>query len=173
MIRIFGSDENSEVNEFLKDIENTYNKYFPNSTCWARVYDARPVVYGLKQNSICINCYLAGDNRENSGGYWENDIFNITFWLHDVVEGDGLIDNMELTSTTHSYRIKPTNKYLAFESKRVPFRVVKGNSQKILQGFDRFCKKLRDMVEEDYYNDNFKSDKGYDHLNFVGKKLGL
>ena len=149
--------ENMTVKEFCDKAKDIYSKYFPNSMCNARLYK------GLGR-AITIDLYLAGSVDEFPNKISHNDMFNISFWIHDLPRDAELDSEMPevitLTSNRHNYAIAPENKYLYADSRSVAFRKTVGSPEKCLQAFERFVKKLYDSVKTDLEN-------GTTHPNFI------
>ena len=148
---------NMTVQEFLNEVENIYNKYFPNSKC-------RAILYSGLGKAITIDCWLAGTIDECPNRISGNDMFDVSFWIHDM-PSDTTLDSLmpstvTLTSDRHSFRVAPTNKYLYFDIYKIPFRKTVGSPEKCLQAFDKFIKKLYDAVVAEDANGNI-------HSNFV------
>lgn len=148
---------NMTIKEFCDRVKDIYAKYFPNSMCNARLYK------GLGR-AITIDCYLARSVDEFPNKISHNDMFNISFWIHDIPKNTELDSEMPevvtLTSDRHSYAIAPESKYLYADSRNVVFRKTIGSPEKCLQAFERFVKKLYDSVKSDLEN-------GTAHPNFV------
>lgn len=138
------------VSEFMEELKKTYNKYFPNSLCSVR----------FSKNlgsSIWIDCYLAGNIHEVPHNIWQNDMFKIclNIFLPNGTEKDSeLPETITLESQYNYMALKPSNKYVAFDSKKVPFRKTTGDGKKVIASFDKFVKRLYDSVKEEYNNDN-------------------
>lgn len=62
------------MQNFVTEIQNTYNKYLPASQCIAN-YDVS--LY----RSIGIRCYLSNSQKECANNIRMNDIFNISFTI--------------------------------------------------------------------------------------------
>lgn len=156
-LKIRESNGNMTIREFCDRAKEIYDKYFSNSMCNARLYK------GLGK-AITIDCYLAGSIDEFPNKISHNDMFNISFWIHDIPK-DAELDSelpevITLTSDRHNYAIAPTNKYLYAESRNVVFRKTIGSPEKCLQAFERFVKKLYDSVKTDLEN-------GTAHPNYI------
>ena len=158
------------MKKFLEEIEKTYSKYFPNSKCFVK----------LSKNlyhSISINCFLANDRIELSGGYWENDMFSITFWIDtekgqfdkNIILDSEVPNNLKLECTNKSYLIKPNTKYMAYGRTKLTFRKTVGNDEKILKSLDKFFKKLYDSLLEDIENNNIHEK----HIELLKRKLEI
>jgi hypothetical protein len=156
------------IKDFLKEIETMYNKQFPTSKIFVKF---NTNLY----SSIIISCMLAGNNTENAGNYWENDMFNIRFSIDnegrafqkDITIDSELPENLQIESSMYSYLIKPENKYHAYSSHKLTFRKTKGNVEKILNTLDKFfvklkCELLQDIEKELIHNN---------HLNLLLEKL--
>ena len=150
MIKIIcESNENMTVKEFLEAIRDTYHKYFPNSLCSAKLTTG----FG---KTIYIDCLLANSANEVSNGIWGNDAFRIRFAI-DMPRDITLDDEMpvsEMTADQNSFRIKPENKYMYCDAKRVPYRKVTGDTKKLISTFDKFVQKLHTMAETELNNGN-------------------
>jgi hypothetical protein len=135
------------INEFLKQIEGSYNKHFTKSKCFARYANN---LY----RSIGIKCYLAGDNKENSGNYWDNDMFNIGFsitldtgeFTKDTTPETDIPNNLELKAWHKTYFTKPENKYNVYGSNTLKFRKTVGDPKKIIKTLDVFFAKLKEEL---------------------------
>ena len=86
------------VQDFMDKIEDTYHKYFPNSACFARfkMFMGHPY--------IAIHCFLAKDKSELSGGYWENDMINISFNIDLPKSIESVDDDMPDSVTLETMR---------------------------------------------------------------------
>lgn len=127
-----------------------YHKYLPNSFC-------NVLLSKVLGKTIWIDCYLAGDGKEVSHGYLENDMFKISFSIDlpiDVEVSSELPEVITLRATNSWIALKPTNKYLAFDSRKIPFRKTTGTVEKILTYFDKYVKRLYDIVVEECNNNN-------------------
>jgi hypothetical protein len=65
-------------------------------------------------------------------------------------------DSVTLESANSWIKVKPSNKYLAFDARKIPFRKSTGNAEKIIGAFDRYVKKLYTIVSEEFENDNIE-----------------
>jgi hypothetical protein len=161
-------NENSNVtmtfNDFRDKLVEIYHSKFPNSLCSVRLYK----VLG---RSIVIDCFLANNKSELSGGYWENDMFKICFWIHDLPNDfemtDTLPETMVLTNHNSHVLIKPQSKYLAYDSVKIPFRKTTGNANKIIATFKKYVDKLYDIVNQQIAEDNIHSS----FINIVNDKI--
>lgn len=132
-------------NEFRNKLVEIYYSKFPNSLCSVRLYK----VLG---RSIVIDCFLANDKSELSGGYWQNDMFKISFWIHNMpndFEVDDVLPNvMTMTNDSSQILIVPENSYLAYDSVKVPFRKTVGNADKLISAFKKYVNRLYDTVNQ-------------------------
>jgi hypothetical protein len=100
---------------------------------------------------------LAGDESELIRRYWENDMFNIVFHVIDSVDGAFVFGNMPapdlpslmLENKYKSYFIKPREWYQTYSLKKLPFRKVEGEPEKIIDAFDRFFAQLKKSLQDD------------------------
>lgn len=154
-LRICESDGSVTISEFMKEIASVYNKYFPKSKCDVKF----STNFG---STIWIDCYLAGDKNEEPYGFWVNDMFGVSFSIElpdDTEKTSKVPDSITLTARSSFIKTKPSNKFLAFDAKKVPFRKITGSAEKILSGFDKYVQKLYNMVKTEYDNGNINDDK--------------
>lgn len=160
--------ENIKVGEFLNEIEGTYNKYFTDSKCIAKLNTS---LY----NSISVKCLLANNKSECINGYFENDMFSISFLIDvDGKELDKSISldsvlpkNLQIQVLDNSYLIKPNDKYLCYSRRKLSYRKTKGDGEKLLKTFDKWFKKLSDELKNDINNSNIHDN----HINLLTSKL--
>lgn len=137
-----------KINELCLELEKTYYKYFPESK----------IVCGFDDSlyrCIDIKCFLAENKDEVAHGYWLNDIFNIYFMIDNDGEEidkkiniDSEIDfSLEVECKRKSITIKPENNYMAYGSKQLKFRKTKGDGNKIINCFDKFCSQLKSELQ--------------------------
>lgn len=143
-----------KLKSFYDNMKEIYNKKFSKSRL--------VFVYGaLCNNVIFVDLLLSQDNKECSNGIVENDMFKITFEIKfsniENIKGNNDIelDNTEIVFSmiNNGYMIKPKNQYLYCEYKKVPFRKIVGNTDKVLQGFEKFVTRLYNSVKTDLDND--------------------
>lgn len=88
----------------------------------------------------------------------QNDIFQIRFMIDlpdNFNESENLPEKLTITSSARCYKIKPENiKYLAYESRAIPFRKTTGTPEKIIQVVGKFIDKLYEQFTADYKNGN-------------------
>ncbi len=138
------------VKYFMQEIENTYYNYFPKSRCYVRFSKN---IY----SSISISCYLANNEAELSGGYWENDMFSIRFYINtetgefdkDIAEDSDLPGNLNLEADRKSYSLKPDIEFMAYGRRQLTFRKTKGEPYKILNSLDKFFNRLHQELQND------------------------
>ena len=101
-------DENNSMtfNEFRNRIIEIYHNKFPKSLCSVKLVK-------MLGRAITIDCFLANDVSELSHGYWQNDMFKISFWIHNMPNNfeidDTLPDAMTLTNDSSHILIVPEN----------------------------------------------------------------
>lgn len=157
-----------KVNEFLKEIEGNYNKYFTNSKCHTKLSTS---LY----HDIDVRCYLANNENECVNGYWENDMLSIIFSIEteegefpkDVNLYSDIPENLILKIHDKSYLLKSENQYLAYGRKNLSFRKTKGNSKKLINTLDKYFKKLHDELLNDIEKDNIHKD----HISLLKNKI--
>jgi hypothetical protein len=158
------------TSKFCSALESIYNKHFPQSKAFAK-FDS------LLYSSIYVNCFLAGSKEENSGGYWYNDLLNITFRIitpsgefpKDVTADSELPNIIMIENVKKSYFLKPENQYMAYGRRKLSFRKAEGSAEKVLQVFEKFCIALKKSLMEDLKNDMIHNN----HKELLTKKLGV
>ena len=81
-------------------------------------------------NVLWVQLYLAKTEEEEINRYFDNDMFDIIFKITKTAEDNYIIENVK-----NRYLVKPTNKYLVYESKKVAFRKTQVNEDKIITTF--------------------------------------
>ena len=157
------------MNEMIKAISESYGKQFPQSRC---IVKYNPSLW----RSIGITCKLANERTENSGGYWENDMFDIRFSIaapgeqqlpKDINAESKMPEALQLEIWDKSYLLKPTDSFMAFNRRSLSFRKTTGSPEKIVKTLDKYFKMLREQLEADLKADAIHKD----HLNIVKSKL--
>lgn len=142
------------VSEFLLGAEAIYHKYFPRSKCNA-AFDTH--LY----RSISIQCYLANKKEDCPNNYFMNDMFKILFFIQtddgrqfpgNIDENSELPENLQMEAFKSFYSIKPSQPFMAYESKKMPYRKVKGTPEKLLCVFGDYCGRLRDEIIKDFFD---------------------
>lgn len=113
-------------------------------------------------NVLWVQLYLAKNESEEINGYFDNDILGIIFKITKTAENNYIIENIQ-----NRYLVKPTNKYLAYESKKVAFRKTQGNEDKIITAFKKYVENLHKALLEDLEQGNIHEN----HLELVKEKL--
>ena len=113
-------------------------------------------------NVLWVQLYLAQNEDEEINGYFMNDMFSILFRIIKVEENNYIIKN------EHSrYNVKPTNKYLAYENKKVAFRKTQGNEEKIITTCKKYVEKLHNALVEDLEQGNIHEN----YIELLKKKI--
>lgn len=157
MIKIVSESINSvAVADFMEQVKSTYSKYFPHSVC-------KVDLYKNLGSSINIDCFLASNKHELINGYWNNDMFKISFNIelsNSATLTSELPENITLECGSHGYFIKPDVSYLAYGYRNIPFRKTSGPYTKCLSALDKFFSKLKTSVVNDLrdgnIHDNYK-----------------
>lgn len=141
--------------EFKESINSIYGGKFDNSTCVVRPYRCLG-------RYIYIDCMLAGNLNEISYGIAGNDMFKISFCIdlpdNFNFETDELPENLTMEAKANSYIIKPENKYLYCNLKKIPYRKSKGTAEKLVSVFGKFIDKLHAQLVEDLNSGNIHKD---------------
>lgn len=136
------------IREFLEEVKKTYNSYFPNSRCVAK----------LSTNlgsAVFIDCFIANSLEEEPNKITGNDMFHIGFVIH--MDRETLDDEFEthtIQTTSNYIAVKSSNRYLAFDAVKIPFRKTTGDAKKIISAFDRFVDKLYTITKQQYESGN-------------------
>ena len=113
-------------------------------------------------NVLWVQLYLAQNEQEEINGYFDNDMFNIIFKITKTAENNYIIEN-----ENSSYFVKPTNKYLVYESKKVAFRKTQGNEDKIITTFKKYVGNLHKALLEDLEQGNIHEN----HITLLTQKI--
>ena len=151
------------IKEFLSEVKKIYADHFPDSQCQAK----------LAKNlgrAIFIDFYLAKDSSEVSHGYAQNDMFKCGFVIHldDNVEADSPMPDATLEAMSSVIATKPSNKWLAYDATKVPFRKTTGNAKKLLSTIEKYVQKLANAIHTEYENDNIADN----YKSIVKSKIG-
>ena len=113
-------------------------------------------------NVLWIQLYLAQNEQEEINGYFDNDMFSILFKITKTEENNYIMENKQ-----NRYFVKPTNKYLVYEGKKVAFRKTQGNEDKIITAFKKYVGNLYNALVEDLKQGNIHEN----YLELVKEKL--
>ena len=157
-----------KIADLTEKLEETYHKHFPNSSISARFE------LGMYP-SIWVACYLAGDKKENSGGYWENDMLRISFRILNGEDMDfsrstsaeSLVNSVTIEAHRKTYTTKPSDKFSVYGHAKLSFRKTVGTPENIIKVFDAFCTKLKASIKNDLENDKIHAD----HVELIKIKL--
>lgn len=114
-------------------------------------------------NVLWVQLFLAQNEQEEINGYFDNDMFGITFKITKTAENNYIMENKQ-----NRYLVKPTNKYLVYESKKVAFRKTQGNEDKIITTFKKYVENLHKALIEDLEQGNIHEN----HITLLKQKLG-
>lgn len=113
-------------------------------------------------NVLWVQLLLAQNEKEEINGYFDNDMFNIIFKITKTAENNYIMENKQ-----NRYLVKPTNKYLVYESKKVAFRKTQGNEDKIITTFKKYVENLHNALVEDLKQGNIHEN----HITLLEKKI--
>ena len=113
-------------------------------------------------NVLQIQLYLAQNEQEEINGYFENDMFSILFKITKTAENNYIMENKQ-----NRYFVKPTNKYLVYESKKVAFRKTHGDENKIITTFKKYVENLHKALLEDLEQGNIHEN----HITLLKQKI--
>ena len=113
-------------------------------------------------NVLWVQLYLAQNEQEEINCYFCNDMFSILFKITKTAENNYIIEN-----ENSRYLVKPTNKYLVYESKKVAFRKTQGNEDKIITTFKKYVENLHKALVEDLEQGNIHEN----HITLLEKKI--
>ena len=138
-------------------LTKVYNEFFKNS----KIAIMKNSFSG--DNVLWVQLYLAQNEKEEINSYFDNDMFSILFKITKTTENNYIIEN-----ENSRYLVKPTNKYLVYESKKVAFRKTQGNEDKIITTFKKYVENLHKALVEDLKQGNIHEN----HITLLEKKLG-
>lgn len=113
-------------------------------------------------NVLWVQLYLAQNEQEEINGYFDNDMFNIIFKITKTTENNYIMENVH-----NRYFVKPTNKYLVYEVKKVAFRKTQGNEDKIITTFKKYVENLHNALVEDLKQGNIHEN----HITLLTQKI--
>ena len=113
-------------------------------------------------NVLWVQLFLAQNEQEEINGYFDNDMFDIIFKITKTTENNYIMENKQ-----NRYLVKPTNKYLVYEGKKVAFRKTQGNEDKIITTFKKYVENLHKALVEDLEQGNIHKN----HLELVKEKI--
>lgn len=141
------------IKTFCETIKGEYAKRFPDSLCVCQY--SEKMIY----RSITIRCFLAKNKEESLSGYLENDMLDLRFCVElegekefaqgTVLESD-VPENIQLKAWESRFTTIPTSQYMCYSSERIPFRMSKGNAEKIVATFAKHCDKTKDALKAAY-----------------------
>ncbi len=167
------------IDEFISEVKQIYNEYFPNSECFAKNLKTLGMEY------IQIRWYLSADASEVPHNIRKNDLLHIDFSIdledntesgkvYDMWTYDNSIKNSGYMPATITLEVldkimfrKAENKYMAYSHISLPFRKTTGTPEKILDTLRRYAQKLHEVVSDSL-------DQGLipdDRVDFVRSKL--
>lgn len=137
-----------KYNEFKDRIKEEYAKRFPESL--ANVY----IFKCLGLQDICINCYLAANQKEEISGYFENDMFSVRLSVELPkigkfdAETDELPRTLRLKWSTSSVATRPEVPWMVYGRQSIPFRMTSGSPEKLISAFGKYVDRLKKTVVE-------------------------
>ncbi len=147
-----------KFDEFAHNIVSAYSKRFPGGYCRVAKY----VCFG---KSITIDMYLSSkETGKSTSVMGDNDMFKICLnvSLPDKFnyESDELPEKVTMESWSNHYLVKPELPYMAYSSRKVPYRKTTGAAEKLIATAEKFMDRLHDMIVEDLAAGNV-------HENFI------
>ena len=113
-------------------------------------------------NVLWVQLLLAQNEQEEINGYFDNDMFDIIFKITKTAENNYIMENKQ-----NRYIVKPTNKYLVYEGKKVAFRKTQGNEDKIITTFKKYVENLHNALVEDLKQCNIHEN----HITLLTQKI--
>ena len=147
------SNITTELTEKLTEI---YGKYFKDS----KIAITKSSFSG--DNVLWVQLFLAQNEQEEINGYFDNDMFDIIFKITKTAENNYIMENIQ-----NRYLVKPTNKYLVYEGKKVAFRKTQGNEDKIIATFKKYVENLHNALVEDLKQGNIHEN----HITLLTQKI--
>ena len=145
--------------EFMENkLELVYKEVFKNS----KIKITKNSFSG--DNVLWVQLFLAQNEQEEINGYFDNDMFDIIFKITKTAENNYIMENKQ-----NRYLVKPTNKYLVYEGKKVAFRKTQGNEDKIITAFKKYVGNLHKALLEDLEQGNIHEN----HLELVKEKIKI
>lgn len=154
------TSEGMSIEEFIIRVKEIYNKYFPNSECYAQNLRTLGMEY------IRIQWYLSADRSECPHNIRQNDLLSVTFtidledntksgeiyemWTYDNShKNQGIMpDAIVLEVDDKIMYCKADDRYMAYSYINFPFRKTKGSPEKILATLDKYANVVHTKVVE-------------------------
>lgn len=129
------------MEDLVNELKELYNERFENS-----LFHSGYGCFG--KDTIFIRLYLAKNEEEVANRIMGNDMFSIMFELKDLGGG------YKLEKVLSSIREKPTNEYFYSSHKTIPYRIVRGDKEKIKATFKKYVDNLYKTLIEELNNGN-------------------
>lgn len=133
--------------EFKNRIQEKYTENF-SGACVVRKY----ICLG---KSIVIDCYMG---EAQTGTISDNDMlkvaFNISLPDNFNYDTEELPEKMVMESWNNYYLIKPEDNYLAYSTRKIPYRKATGTAEKLVEVAAKFFDKMYASIREDYTSGN-------------------
>ena len=125
------------IDQFAEEVKTIYKNYFPDSLCVVRF----STNIGA---ALFIDFYLAGDASECPSNYLLNDLFKCSFviFFPDGTTKGSKFGTNTIECSGSRIMVKPTSKYVAFDTIKIPFRKTTGDASKILKALTKYIDKL-------------------------------
>lgn len=142
--------------DFKDKIIQAYHSQFPNSWCHVKLVKCLG-------KSIMIDCYL--ELRDDSKclddcgiDYWNNDMFQIRFWIYDIPHNisyaDPIREDMTLTPNRSQIRLASRNSDNEYDYLEIPFTETKDTAENLINVFKEYVDKLYDIVNAQIKENN-------------------
>lgn len=160
-------EEDGDHTEFLKSIENSFYKQFPNGIIKA-VEDKRRLDPNKENRLFAISLGLISDINDVSSKIRKNDPMHTLIFIY--LEGGEYKAKLVNGSLSLNPDLDLIGSYMAMSSAKLPFRAFKTKDQsKVLSTMDTFFSKLKDLVKAN--QDNFYRSQDIPKKYFVESDL--
>lgn len=135
--------------QFQESIYSTIKKYFPNG----HVSLSKLALNG----GMCITVGLIGDIKDVANSIRANDPLKVMVFIHDDFtfnDESTELDKLVLEFSMSHVSVKPTNKYMYCESKKIPARKINAVPEKALINFEKYIKRVKEAVDTESANNN-------------------
>lgn len=125
---------------FKTKLIKNYSDLFPNG--WINIQ----LNTGMSNDSISISLGIISNRADQSSQIVDNDPMLHSFFFHPDPKG------WQVETCRSGISINPIEQYYAMSTVKTKFRKTTGNNEKLYKTFDRFFKRLKDLLNEHQSN---------------------
>lgn len=145
--------------DFQNAVLNTFKKHFPNGYANASKY---PLGGGVH-----FSFGLIGKKDDLPNGYRENDHLRLSFGIHENFtfnSNDNIEHKLVIEVQSNTISVKPTSKYYAMSSVKLPVRKITDTPEGIIKKLDKAFAKCADTIRKEIANNNLYNQEEIDPM---------